>query len=209
MKKIITIVLLMFIFSSANCFAYKNEPNEFRGVSWGTDISNNKEFYLSDTDELGHRIEYSGNSPKSKVYKRNNEKLFIGKAKIDDIFYYAYKNHLYYIRINYTGPKNYELLRDTLNDIHGSPSMRDDKGTTRWREWHGNKVNITLSYAHVVFGGVVVQSSGFIDYTYLPTDNVLSRDLSIYYDAEDKRKKKEEAIKRKKQSEAGKTDLYQ
>lgn len=203
------IILLGYILLSATIsLCFENEPNNFRKINFGESTSGHPDLYLSDIDELGHKIEYDKNKPSPRVYRRKNEKRYIGKAKIGDIFYYFYQDRFYYARVNFNSVQSYNSLYQSVVGIHGEPNFSDDQGYTRWKEWRGKDINITLSFVQWMWDGRAIKKEGFIDYKYLPIDEEFGSDLKAYYKQKDKIEKASEKIYRKQQSEKAMKDLY-
>jgi len=137
------IILVCLLLSPTISLGFENEPTQFRGLKWGESVAGHRDFYLSDVNEIGRKVDFTETRPNSKIYKRKKDKRLIGKAKINDIFYHFYKDKLYYVRINYNTAKSYKLLYQTFLELHGKPDFTDDQGYTRWKEWRGRDINIT------------------------------------------------------------------
>jgi len=71
-------LLIISVWVSLPAFAFQNEPDGFRGIKWGTNISELPDMSLS--EDYGN----------SKFYLRKGEKLKIGDADIDRIGYGFY-----------------------------------------------------------------------------------------------------------------------
>lgn len=73
------ITLLLYVTTTAG--AFQNEPDGFRGIKWETPISDNaNEMTLAEGDGL------------QKFYKRKNDKMTIGDAKLTDVHYVYWSN---------------------------------------------------------------------------------------------------------------------
>jgi len=179
------VILICLLLSPTICLGFENEPEQFRGLKWGESLAGHEDFFLSYVDEIGKKVDYTESKPHSKIYKRKNDKRLIGKAKINDIFYISYNDKLYYVRINYNTVKSYKLLYQTLSDLHGKPDFTDDQGYTRWKEWRGRDINITLSFAQWMFQGRIIKIAGFIEYKFIPVSKAYSSDLESYYREKD------------------------
>ena len=71
---------LALFFASTAAFAYPNEPEGFRGITWGDDLESNKaEMVLVEQSADEH------------FYTRTNDKMQIGGAELKSI-YYSYAN---------------------------------------------------------------------------------------------------------------------
>ena len=179
--------MVCLLLSQTICLGFENEPAQFRGLKWGESVAGHRDFYLSGVDEIGRKVDFTETTPHAKLYRRKGDKRLIGKAEINDIFYKFYKDKLYYVRINYNTVESYKLLYQTLLDLHGKPDYTDDRGSTRWKEWRGKDINITLSFAQLMFNRRIIKLTGFIDYTFIPLDKEYSSDLESYYKEEDAR----------------------
>lgn len=205
------IILVCLLLSPTICLGFENEPAQFRGLKWGESVAGHRDFYLSDVDEIGRKVDFTETTPHAKLYRQKGDKRLIGKAEINDIFYKFYKDKLYYVRINYNTVTSYQLLYQTLLDLHGKPDYTDDQGYTRWKEWRGKDINITLSFAQLVFNGRIIKLTGFIDYTFIPLDKEYSSDLKSYSIEEDERMKaNNEKLRKQRQEQSKKAakDLY-
>ena len=198
------IILVCFLLSPTICLGFENEPAQFRGLKWGESVAGHRDFYLSDVDEIGRKVDFTETTPHAQLYRRKGDKRLIGKAEINDIFYKFYKDKLYYVRINYNTVTSYQLLYQTLLDLHGKPDYTDDQGYTRWKEWRGKDINITLSFAQLVFNGRIIKLTGFIDYKFIPIDEEYNSDLGRYYRDENEKLRKQ----RQEQSKKAAKDLY-
>jgi hypothetical protein len=202
------VILICFLLSPTICLGFDNEPDQFRGLKWGESFAGHGDFFLSDVDEIGRKVDFTESNPHAKIYKRKNDKRLIGKAEINDIFYKLYNDKLYYVRINYDTAKSYKLLYQTLLELHGKPDFTDDQGYTRWKEWRGRDINITLSYAQLMFQGRIIKIIGFIDYEFIPVSNEYSSDLQSYYREEDEKLSKQRKEQSKKTAKEAEKDLY-
>ncbi len=207
MNKIL-IILVCLLLPPTICLSFENEPGQFRGVKWGESVAGHRDFYLSDVDEIGRKVDFTETKPHSKKYRRKGDKRLIGKAEINDIIYSFYKGKLYYVRINFNKVKSYELLYQTFLDLHGKPDYTDDQGYTRWKEWRGKYINITLSFAQWMLNGRVIELVGFIDYVFIPIDKEFDSDMEIYYEKNERAKNKKLRKLRQEQSKKAAKDLY-
>lgn len=76
--KVVLIIVLMFIsVYPSNVFSFQNEPDGFRGIKWGTDISTLKGMKYIETDPR-----YG-----VKLFVREGDQLTIGSAQVDKLIY--------------------------------------------------------------------------------------------------------------------------
>ena len=81
MKKYFGFMIIMsIVLFSINTFAFQNEPDGFRGVKWGTNIK-----ALKDMKYFTGKGEFT-------MYRRNNDKMQIGGAKLARILYVFWNN---------------------------------------------------------------------------------------------------------------------
>lgn len=202
------VILIFLLLSPTICLGFDNEPDQFRGLKWGESLAGRGDFFLSDVNGIGRKVDFNEPSPHAKIYKRKNDKLLIGKAEINDIFYNLYNDKLYYVRINYNTAESYKLLYQTLLELHGIPDFTDDQGYTRWKEWRGRDINITLSYAQLMFQGRIIEIIGFIDYEFIPISNEYSSDSKSYYKKRDEKLNKQRKEESEKAAKEAAKDLY-
>jgi len=130
--------------------AFQNEPDGFRGIKWGTNISELPDMSLS--EDYGN----------SKFYFRKGDKLKIGDADIDRIGYGFYKGRFNKLFIIYKGSLNFTKLKDTFFDQYGQGSKPN-----RFMEqyyWVGETVSISFEHSEIT-------QKGKIFYTYDPISN--------------------------------------
>jgi len=108
-----------------------NEPNGFRGIDWGTDISQLPDFsYLFD-EEDGR-----------KIYHRKGDEMVIGAAKLSSIGYFFWEGKLHSVAVSVSGYNNWVALKDACFAKYGEGiRITDDKFM-----WIGTKSGINLKY---------------------------------------------------------------
>ena len=151
-KKSVMIVFLLILSGSIiiPAFAFQNEPDGFRGIKWGTNISELPDMSLS--EDYGNL----------KFYLRKGDKLKIGDADIDRINYGFYKGRFNKLFIIYKGSLNFKKLKDTFFDQYGQGSKPN-----RFMEqyyWVGQTVSISFEHSEIT-------QKGNIFYTYDPISN--------------------------------------
>jgi hypothetical protein len=144
---IVVIFMHLFLMSSfAFCqglggFRSSSEPNGFRGIKWGTDISTLKDI-----------LTYVRSEEKDiRVYVRNKDELKIGKAQLKQIEYkfwtgfgkYGVEPEIFYaVYIETEGEENWRNLKEAAFELFG-------KGFDLQNEcygWRGDKTSITMLY---------------------------------------------------------------
>lgn len=149
MKKLyfLLIVLILFQLSTIDLNAFQNEPKDFRGIPWGTNIKDIPEMTFSSAFKGG---EY---------YVRKNDLLKMRDANIEEITYGFYNGKLQHIFMRFKGYDNYNILKRVLFDNFGSVRRRLE-GYEDY-DWNGEYVEITFSYTKS-------DDRGYIIFSYLP-----------------------------------------
>ena len=128
-------------------FAFQNEPDGFRGIKWGTNISELSEMGLIEDDG------------ESKFYVRKNDKMQIGDADLELIAYVFYKDRLYGVMVKYSSSLNFSKLKETLFQVYGS-GRRPNPFMEEYH-WYGSSVLIGLDFNEI-------WEKGSISYFYKP-----------------------------------------
>jgi len=129
------------ILSSLPAFAFQNEPDGFREIKWGTNISELTDMLLV---ESGRDSEY---------YCRKNDKTKIGDTNIDQISYGFYKNRFYVVLVEYTGFLNFTKLKAILFDQYGKPDQPNQLMEKYF--WSGRTVDIYFDYNEILKKGAI------------------------------------------------------
>jgi hypothetical protein len=141
-KKIPTIILISslvwvcatLLIGSALAKGFKpgTEPDNFGGISWGESINS-----LSD---MTFATEYEG----AKYYKKKNDKLMIGDARLSEMMYGFYKDRFYAVIITFQGRENFERLKTNFFKAYGE----GEKPFQLVEEFHwiGENVRLRLVY---------------------------------------------------------------
>lgn len=115
MKKTIFIILFLSLlfFIQESLFAFQNEPDGFKGIKWGTDIStlHDMQFDRLDTTQTS----YSGLS----IYRKPGEKFSVGDMESNNIDYYFYKGKLIKVEIWFTcNDSQFDQLQKYCSSIY-------------------------------------------------------------------------------------------
>lgn len=109
MKKFILIILISnIIFNCNHAFAFKNEPEGFRGIAWGTNLFSLSGINCIDIDK------------NNKSCTRINDKQNIGDAEITHIRYNFYKNLFESVGFITNGYSNSRSILNSLNEQFGN-----------------------------------------------------------------------------------------
>jgi len=159
-KKVKTLTILFAIFL-AGCFAssqpskpLRSDPDGFRGIRWGTEIS-----ALNDME----KVEEDQSSDRDLVwYTRKGDTLAIGEAKFKNVFFSFWMGRFDSAWIDFEGDENFEALKKELLERFGKvrepeepvrkmqrgvmtePSMKPLEG---FYAWWGRNTEVVLSYS--------------------------------------------------------------
>lgn len=98
--------------------SFLNEPNGFRGIAWGTPLSENKDEMIFVKTNVGIDI-----------FSRRNSKMSIGDAPLSELHYGYSKNGFMVVYIKTAGKENASLLRKEL-EKHFGPGPWDGRTGT-------------------------------------------------------------------------------
>lgn len=148
MKKLISVLLFFIVLITVrqSVFAFQNEPDNFRGIKWGTNI---KSLY-------GMKL-----CEKSTVtwYKKEYDKLKIGDAQLENVLYGFYNEQFFTVMIIFSGYTNYNMIRNTLFNQYGN-AFRENQNVEN-DLWSGIYVTIFMEYNSIL-------EKGSITYFYQP-----------------------------------------
>ncbi|HMK53008.1 MAG TPA: hypothetical protein VK551_10930 [Thermodesulfobacteriota bacterium] len=132
-----------------------SDPDGFRGIKWGTEIS-----ALNDME----KVEEGQSSNKDLVwYARREDTLAIGAARFKNVFYSFWMGKFESVWIDFEGDENFEAVRKELIERFGK--VREPEGPVRKMErgaraessamkpvegfyaWWGRNTDVVLSYS--------------------------------------------------------------
>lgn len=122
-------------------FAFQNEPEGFRGVKWGTNIT-----------ELPDMV-FQGSRGEKKLYFKKNDKMKIGDADIQSIGYFFYKEKFYNVLIEFSNLTNFVRIKETCDQLYGS-GYRPNRFMEQYF-WRGGNVTIFLHYNEISKEGML------------------------------------------------------
>jgi hypothetical protein len=140
---------------STDVYAMTNEPADFRGLRWTTNIRE-----LSDLQPMAAEGEM-------KFFERKNDNLSIGDAKASKIVYGFYKDSLYSVFVYFDGLINFDKLKKIFIQKHGE-AYQPNEYLNRY-SWNGNTVDILLTYDDILKNGRIV-------YFHKPTLTIIEND---------------------------------
>ncbi len=135
-------VFLLVLVLSQPARAFENEPNDCRGIEWGTDYEEIKGLTKVSTQ---NSLDY---------YTRRNDEMTFGDAPLEMVVYIFYKKKLCGAILNFKSAPNFQTIKAALFDLYGKgyqPNRYDEK-----YRWAGTNVNITLEYDDITLKGQVV-----------------------------------------------------
>jgi hypothetical protein len=130
--------------------AYKSgaEPEGFRGINWGTDLS-----MLSDMVPLGSDSSYG----EINTYLRNGDELTIGAASLERIEYGFWKDKFRGVKVLTKGYSNWTGLRDVMFEKFGKGYLTIKDPEEYF--WPGEKTNMILQYDRTTTIGILFMVS--------------------------------------------------
>jgi len=143
------LTVVLFAMFSVVAFAYENEPDDFRGVKWDTNIEK-----LSDME-----IVLDGGD--LKAYTKKGENMKLEGAQLNALHYVFYKDHFYCVHIEFKGLDEFNKIKDVLFKTYGEP-----EGTQYYEKrfaWPGESASITLEFDEAI-------GRGELGYKFLPID---------------------------------------
>ena len=144
---ILAVLTWSLVFPFRTSLGFQNEPEDFRGIKWGTPI-----------DQLPDMV-FHAQSGESKVYFRKNDKLKIGAADLLQIWYFFSMDSLYSVVITFEEFSNYNALKAELFKRYGA-GYPLESFNEKYR-WMGSDVIIFLDYDEI-------NEQGQLSYFYLP-----------------------------------------
>ncbi len=100
-------LMTLIILSTGASYAFKNEPDGFRGIKWGTNINTLNNMTV---------VESVGDTH---VCKRIGDEMKIGNAELTSLTYFFWKGKLLGIAINTKGYTNWSAFRNAVFEKFG------------------------------------------------------------------------------------------
>jgi hypothetical protein len=143
------LVLLVLSFSFPQPDWAAEAPNGFRGITWGTPLSELTGMVVAD------------DSGQVKYYYRTGDPLNLGEAKLKRISYGFYQGQFYSVLLEFKDGANFEKAKVALLTTYGEATGIGSTGTSyRWRTPDGTSVNLKYSkdtrQGHVFFFNRIV-----------------------------------------------------
>jgi len=109
-----------------------SSPDGFRGIKWGQELSS-----------IPGMIHHAKTPVGENIYKKTDDKLTIGGAELQNIFYVFWSDKLMSVYITAEGLQNWESLRDTVFTKFGKGQRDSDDQPYGWVD---KKARMTLAY---------------------------------------------------------------
>jgi hypothetical protein len=193
MKKVFGfITILPIVLFAINTYAFQNEPDGFRDIKWGTNLSTLKGITCEDT----HWEE-------TLICTRDNNKLQIGDVELSSISYWFWRNKFFQVEIHSTSPSLsvFSDLRDILREKFGP-----DRKFGYMFEW-GNELSGTtyITLSHEVCNWAPATHS---PYTRIMLQSVaILKERKLLHEQQEIMKKQAEMRKRKVKAKKGLNDF--
>ena len=150
-KRIISFLVLIILFMALPIAAVEvssefkpgSEPDGFRGIMWGTDISTLKGMELIKDD-----------GPE-KYYRKKDDNMTIGASQLSEITYGFKDGKFENLIIHTKGYVNYGHLKDACFEKYGK-GVKTETGESF--AWVGNKTWVKLKYEKGKDEGVLISS---------------------------------------------------
>jgi hypothetical protein len=122
-----------------------SEPDEFRGIKWGADISTLKDMVFVMTIDKN-----------AKRYERKGDELKMGKAKLDYIQYEFQKGKFYLVEMWFQGIENFNHVKETMFEKYGKGRIISEKTESYF--WEGEKTDMIMVFDADIGGGITISS---------------------------------------------------
>jgi hypothetical protein len=143
------------------------DPEGFRDIKWGAEISTLKDM---------ERVKQDKSSNSDLVwYTREGDTLAIGEAKLENIFYSFWMGAFESVWIDFEGEENFKALRKELSELYGKvlesegsmkktgKKARSERSPTEgagaFYTWGGKNTEVWLSYSKDRHKGTLTMNS--------------------------------------------------
>ena len=148
------LILILVLVLAQPVRAFQNEPNDFRGIEWGTDYH-----------ELKGLTKVTSQSSLD-YYTKKDEEMTIGDASLKMVVYIFYQNKLCGVILDFKPSPNFQIIKTALFDQYGE-GYQANRYDEKYR-WSGTNVDITLEYDDITRKGKVI-------YTFIPIYEKIQR----------------------------------
>jgi len=116
-------------FAELNNYKPESEPDGFRDIKWGTDISTLPSMVYDGRFNVDYK---GGNICKLDCYRRKEDKLQIGEAKVEGILYVYHKNKFGGVLIEIKGWENFNIIKAEMEKKFGKAWRPYESKETWW-----------------------------------------------------------------------------
>jgi hypothetical protein len=148
------LILILVLVLAQPARAFQNEPNDCRGIKWGTEYHELKGFTRVSTQSP---LDY---------YRKEDEEMTLGDARLEMVVYVFFEKKLCGAVLNFKSSPNFQIIKTALFDRYGK-GHQPNRYKDQYR-WSGTKVAITLEYDDVTQKGKVM-------YYYVPIYGKIQR----------------------------------
>jgi len=163
MRKIIPTLTLLAVLLPFHCFAFRNEPDSFRGIKFGTTI---------DSLPLMTKIRTSQHFS---VYRRKGDRMKLFEIKLEDIRYMFLAKKLFGVSCVFRGLPNFNYIKERLIQIHGEGL--DRSRISKYAKdyiWYGETVPIRIMLVYVKS-----EDAGTLSYVYKTVKTLTAKPSTI------------------------------
>lgn len=142
------VVFLLLILSCSENSSNKDYPTNFRGISWGTKIT-----------ELQDMV-YVESKGQLKAYVLKNDDFRIGSTDINTVFYLFSEDFFCGVLVEYKGLDNHKIMKDIYFEKYGNPDIVNEQ-EMRWEWVWPGEVGAVVKYNKQL-------ETGYLIYLYTP-----------------------------------------
>lgn len=121
MKRVLCVICLLLICGGNLVTSGKPKLKKwegFRGLKWGINIK--------DMNDPNMVLMFTSEDKRTTAYVRRNDKLSIGKAKLNLLGYFCYKERFYGLIVEAKGWLNFDPLKDAIFAYYGEGSQPNE-----------------------------------------------------------------------------------
>lgn len=142
-KKLVALLAGAMAALAGAAFAFPNEPDGFRGLTWGQDIAAIPDLaYTSWQSPADESIKTFHETLDYKVYERKNDELRIGSVALSGIRYLAWQGKLRGVIVPFPPAEKDDFLK-LLTARYGKPRLDRRERRTVYN-WSGEKTTMEL-----------------------------------------------------------------
>jgi hypothetical protein len=134
--------------------AFKNEPDGFRTMKWGSPPPKGWQVHKTRDVGLGGKNE--------EIFVNPKDELKLGGVAVDSIYYGFWKNKFYCVWVIFQGYPKYGQLKAVCTAKYGEGEEEkryDSGGLIAESSWYGARANVLLDIGGGSPGSLVIQSA--------------------------------------------------